>query len=256
MVAAPNTPTLFNANVGSGVLYLNGSEGSSSWVTASELSAFGGTAINAAPGMATNTTSPAALALLGGTTNSANGKSAVFKFSMAGYANLAVSVAAQRTGTGFTNQAWEVSTNGSNWILLGNLAAGTNSGTIASAFATSGVLSLPVTTALDNATNAYVRVTFTGASAASGNNRLDNIQLVATSSAAPTIPSAPVSSSATGVTTTGFNANWQASAGATSYLLDVATDSGFTSFVAGFNNLDVGNILSRTVTGLTPSTTY
>ena len=43
VAASPNTPTLFNANVGSGALYLNGSEGSSAWLAATELNAFGGT---------------------------------------------------------------------------------------------------------------------------------------------------------------------------------------------------------------------
>lgn len=256
VAAAPNTPTLFNANVGSGVLYLNGSEASSSWLTASELSAFGGTAVNAGAGMSTNTTSPASLALLGGTGNAANGKSAVFKFSMVGYTSLSISLAAQRTSTGFTNQVWEWSTNGTTWNTIGSLSSGTNAGTLASSFNTSGVLTLPTTTGLDNASNALVRVTFSGATASSGNNRLDNIQFVATSSSGPTIPAAPLVSAPTSVTTSGFTANWQASSGSTKYYLDVATDSGFTSLVSGYNNLDVGNAISQAVTGLSPSTTY
>ena len=43
--------------------------------------------------------------------------------------------------------------------------------------------------------------------------------------------------------------------GATKYYLDVATDSGFTSIVSGYNNLDVGNNLSSVVTGLSQATT-
>ncbi len=82
---------------------------------------------------------------------------------------------------------------------------------------------------------------------------LDNISVTA----APTVPpAAPVIGSATSVQTTGFTANWTASSGATKYYLDVATDSGFTSLVTGFNNLDVGNVTSYAVTGLTPATTY
>lgn len=43
---------------------------------------------------------------------------------------------------------------------------------------------------------------------------------------------------------------------ATSYLLDVATDSGFTTFVGSYHNFDVGNVTTYLVTGLTPGVTY
>jgi hypothetical protein len=42
-----------------------------------------------------------------------------------------------------------------------------------------------VVSGLDNASNAYLRITFSGATAATGNNRLDNIRLVATDYTAP-----------------------------------------------------------------------
>ena len=63
------------------------------------------------------------------------------------------------------------------------------------------------------------------------------------------LPAAPTVSEATGITTSGFTANWSASAGATKYYLDVATDSGFTTFVPGFENLDVLTAVSKSVTG-------
>jgi len=53
-----------------------------------------------------------------------------------------------------------------------------------------------------------------------------------------------------------FTANWAISAGATGYYLDVATNSSFSSFVTGFENLPVSNVLTYTVTGLVGSTTY
>ena len=71
-----------------------------------------------------------------------------------------------------------------------------------------------------------------------------------------TPPVAPVATAATAITTTSFSANWNASAGATGYYLDVATDAGFTVFVAGFNSLNVNNVLTYNVTGLTCNTTY
>ncbi len=67
---------------------------------------------------------------------------------------------------------------------------------------------------------------------------------------------APVASAATSITATGFTANWSASTGATKYYLDVATDSGFTSYVSGYQNLNVSDVTSYAITGLTAETTY
>src|SRR5437773_6811878 len=69
-------------------------------------------------------------------------------------------------------------------------------------------------------------------------------------------PDTPIATAATGVTDDGFTANWETSDGATSYRLDVATDINFTSLVAGFNNLNVGNVTSYDVAGLDPGETY
>ena len=176
ITAAPGTTNVFSANFGSGTIYLDGSNGSSSWSSPSsnpELTGFAGTAVNGGNGFSTSTTAPAALAIAN---TSANGKKIVFKFSMTGKANLSVSYAAQRTSTGFTSHVWETSTDGVNWS-----AVETNS-TIASSFAT---VSLATITVLDGAANAYLRLTVSGATSATGNNRLDNIQFNA--SALPTI---------------------------------------------------------------------
>jgi hypothetical protein len=58
------------------------------------------------------------------------------------------------------------------------------------------------------------------------------------------------------VTANGFTANWSSVAGATGYRLDVATNSSFTNYVAGYQNRDVGPATSSTVTGLTRNTFY
>ena len=44
--------------------------------------------------------------------------------------------------------------------------------------------------------------------------------------------------------------------GASGYRLDVATDSSFTMYVPGYQNRNVGNVMSQSVTGLNASTTY
>jgi tetratricopeptide (TPR) repeat protein len=43
---------------------------------------------------------------------------------------------------------------------------------------------------------------------------------------------------------------------ATSYLLDVSTSSSFSTYVPGYQNLNVGNVTRRSVTGLNSGTTY
>jgi len=69
-------------------------------------------------------------------------------------------------------------------------------------------------------------------------------------------PVAPVAIAATEVDTTSFLSNWEAVIGVDGYYLDVATDAAFTAFVAGFNNKDVGKVLSYSVTGLIAETDY
>ncbi|NTW31442.1 MAG: hypothetical protein HGB12_02245 [Bacteroidetes bacterium] len=70
-------------------------------------------------------------------------------------------------------------------------------------------------------------------------------------------PTAPEAAAASNVSCTSFQANMVMSvSGVTSYCFDVATDAGFTSFVAGYNNRIVNNTTICNVTGLTSNTTY
>ena len=191
ITASPNSPLSYTANFGTGTIYLDGSNGSSSWtslVSNPEVTGFTGTAVNAGTGFSAVTTSPACLALAN---SSANGKKVVFKFSMSGRKDLVVSYATQRSGTGFTTHLWETSPDGFNWT-----AAETKTITAISFAATT----LTIITSLDNASSAYLRLTVTGATAATGNNRLDNIQLNA--SAAATISTVNASGTLSAVNTT------------------------------------------------------
>ena len=72
----------------------------------------------------------------------------------------------------------------------------------------------------------------------------------------PATLTAPVANPATFVASHSFRANWRTVNNATGYRLDVATNNSFTNYVTGYQNLNVGNVLSRSVTGLSPSTTY
>lgn len=66
----------------------------------------------------------------------------------------------------------------------------------------------------------------------------------------------PVATAAAILSCNSFTANWNAVDGANAYYLDVATDSGFTAMVTGYNSLNVGNVTSYAVTGLASGTTY
>ena len=77
----------------------------------------------------------------------------------------------------------------------------------------------------------------------------------ATPTPAPT-PAAPTALRATNVTASSFTANWNSVSGATSYLLDVSTSNSFTTYVPGYQNLNVGNTTSYNVVGLSAKTTY
>ena len=70
------------------------------------------------------------------------------------------------------------------------------------------------------------------------------------------VPVAPVAAAATAVGTSGFTANWAAASGATGYSIDVSTVNTFASFVTGYSNLTLGNVLTTTISGLTPGVTY
>jgi len=67
---------------------------------------------------------------------------------------------------------------------------------------------------------------------------------------------APVATAATSVTTSSFYANWESVAVADGYYLDVAYDNLFTSYVMGYQNLNVGLVLTYQIDTLTDNTTY
>lgn len=67
----------------------------------------------------------------------------------------------------------------------------------------------------------------------------------------------PVATAASNTTCTSFSANWNPVSGSTAFYLDVSTDTAFTTFVSGFNNLNVGNVTTYNVAGLSsPSPHY
>ncbi|WP_264531642.1 T9SS sorting signal type C domain-containing protein [Flavobacterium sp. N502540] len=104
-------------------------------------------------------------------------------------------------------------------------------------------------TGLSNATTYYYRVrAFSGTCLSAYSNTITYKPAVS--------PGNVVLQAATNTSCTAFTANWSAEANAVSYLLDVSLVNTFASTVSGYNALDIGNVTTYTVTGLTASTTY
>jgi subtilisin-like proprotein convertase family protein len=105
-------------------------------------------------------------------------------------------------------------------------------------------------TGLNAGSTYFYRVRSTNACGTSTNSSTITVSTL------PATPAAPAASAATNLSCSGFSANWAASSNATGYFLDVSTVSNFATFVAGYNNLSLGNVTTASVTGLSASTTY
>jgi hypothetical protein len=104
---------------------------------------------------------------------------------------------------------------------------------------------------LSNSTTYYYRVRAANSSGSSGNS-----SIISLTTLTPPPPSDPVALSASYISQTSFQANWNVSSGATGYYLDVSTTNKFTGFVTGYNNKNVGNVTTFQVTGLTAGKNY
>ncbi len=98
--------------------------------------------------------------------------------------------------------------------------------------------------------NYYYRVRAYNSLEASGNS---SVISVTTLTLAPPIP---VVDNASCIEYNSFAANWESARSATGYELDVSTNSSFTNYVNPYQNLNVGDVLSATVSGLTAHTVY
>jgi len=154
LVAQPNTPTTIAADAGSGTIYLDGTNGSSAWLQATQLNSFSGV-----------TTS--ALALVD---SAANGKSVVFAISMTNLQNLTIGFQARRTASGYTNHEWAYSTNGTSFTTFTT----TNTAPSVVNVWEAKTVDFSSVSALTNQATVYIKLTVTGATSGTGNNRFDD----------------------------------------------------------------------------------
>ncbi len=187
LAAQPNTPTTIAADAGSGTIYLDGTNGSSAWLQATQLNSFTGV-----------TTS--ALALVD---SAANGKSMVFGLSMTNLQNLVLTFQVRRTSSGYTNHEWAYSTNGTNFTTFTT----TNTAPSVVNVWEAKTVDFSSISALTNQANVYIKLTVTGASSGTGNNRLDDFVFQASPYSTGNTVATPVLSVPTSVIYTPTNVN-------------------------------------------------
>jgi hypothetical protein len=102
---------------------------------------------------------------------SGNGTFIQVEFSMAGLTDLMVSFATRGTGTGFNAGQWAWSNDGASFTDIGG-----NTATTSTSFGLASV-DMSAADAIEGDATVFLRYTLDGATTASGNNRIDNLQL-------------------------------------------------------------------------------
>ncbi len=164
--SAPNTQNLIMADGGlmsDATLYLNGTNGSSEWVS-TELNSFFGSPMN----LYGDAVSGRDLALRN---PSANNKSMVFKLSTTGFQGVIITYAYRRSGTGFNSCEWSYSTDGVNFTTVE-----TKTYTASISPHQLETVDMSGVTALNEQAVVYIKMTVNGCTSSSGNNRIDNVQ--------------------------------------------------------------------------------
>ncbi|MEK7952455.1 Ig-like domain-containing protein [Luteolibacter sp. Y139] len=164
-------PTTIAASSGTGNVVLT------NWL--GNVDDFGGSTVNAQNGDVAGVS----LSLIAGASPFPGNNSFIdLTLSMTGKADPIITYATQRTTTGFTTGVWSYSTDGTTFTAV-------PSGSV-SPPASYGLQTIDMSSvnALDGAANVTLRYTLSGASAAAGNNRIDNLLVSATAVGGDTTP--------------------------------------------------------------------
>ncbi len=70
------------------------------------------------------------------------------------------------------------------------------------------------------------------------------------------LPLIPIANPGSGATCSQITSNWASSSYATSYVLDVSAVNDFATYLNGYQNINVGNVTTYPVSGLSPGTIY
>ena len=165
-------PLTINADCGAGTIYANGTNGSSTWTSnTTNYQFFGGNIASTENQVCGTSETTGALSPTG---NQNNEKHIVFRISTSGFEDLKLTYDTRGTNTGFTTHTWAYSSDGVNFA-----NAGTITGRNSTSFSNQTV-DFSNISATDNQTDLYIRLTFSGATNSSGNNRIDNIKFIGT----------------------------------------------------------------------------
>jgi len=162
-------------------------------------------------------------------------------------------------GSGGVSVQWAYSLDGTTFTLIGSPAILTGTvPIIAPSLDLSGVSALQNVPA---GTTVYLRLYASGQTTTGGWGFISaatagTIGLNISGGLNPPAPSAPTVNAASSTNANDFTASWNTASTATGYQLDVATDSGFSSILPAYTSLDVGNVLTTNVSGLTANTDY
>lgn len=162
---------------------------------AANVTSFAGTITNVAPNnVQVNNQS---LALVGGGATGAianNGRFIQFGFNTLNFENPILTFATQRTSSGFNNNQFSYSTDGTTFTNFGSaftpiISTSPGFGNATTAVAASiQTFDLSSVDAVDNQANVIFRLIFDGATTTTGNNRIDNLQVNATQVGVAAVP--------------------------------------------------------------------
>lgn len=158
------TPAANGLSSGSATINLSGIGGTQGGTANNNWGTFAGDLANAVSGDAAG----GALAIVG---SGNNGSTLIITISTAGYEDVVLSYSTRGTSTGFSTHTWDYSTDGTNF---------TNASTITGRNVTpwsTQLVDLSAITAVENQATVWFRLTVSGSTNATGNNRFDNIQV-------------------------------------------------------------------------------
>jgi autotransporter-associated beta strand protein len=166
---------------------------------------------------------------------STNGNGSFIQISdldLTGYTNVQVVYSTQRTSAGFNSNQWSYSSNGTDFT---NFSGAVNPAT------SFGLVTTDATIGLQNVNSGFLRYTLSGATDVSGNNRIDNLQVVASQEAPSLIGSDAAGNSIFSGQIT-LNGSAQLNAASSSHVLFTGQISNGSNGARGIEKIGAGRV--------------